>query len=101
MTEEKINARIGIKTDYLQAAGKMMILIVLSTGLILLSAVFIGKRLDQFFGTQSAMTLVCAVIGVIASALINLRIALKTAARLKTKTEPAVEDRPENTRELR
>lgn len=89
---------IGFKPESLKAAGRMMIGIALSTGAILLSAVFLGTRLDRFFGMKPALKIVCCVIGVIGSAWINFRIALKTAARLGRRPETADANQLENER---
>ena len=98
LNEQKKNNRTDTGISYLNMAGRMMILIALSTSVILLSAFYLGGRLDQIWGLKPKLTIVCCAAGVIGSAWINFRIAIRTAAALSREPDPASDNETEKER---
>lgn len=66
-----------------------MILIALSTGVLMLIAFVIGRRLDLVFGSKPQLTIICCTSGILGTAWINYRIARRTAAAVHRDLKPA------------
>lgn len=86
--EKRVFGSIELDLRFLRDAAWMLLAIAVVSAALFSVSILIGRQLDRALGTRPVLTLISGLAGLISSGYINLRIALRTVARLNENSEP-------------